>query len=109
MMGGVMNRRQFGARIGAAAAMLAETAYAQRAAVNTAGASKDLVWLNANECPAGIPEPALAAMREVLPTANRYHYQEFSAIYAAIAKSEDLKPEQIVTGCGSTEVLHTAV
>ena len=104
-----MNRREFAARIGAAAAMLPEMAYAQRAAVNTAGAAKDLVWLNANECPAGIPEPALAVMRDVLPTANRYHYQEFSAIYQAIAKSEDLAPEQIVTGCGSSEVLHTAV
>ena len=70
--------------------MLPEMAYAQRAAVNTAGISGDLVWLNANENPQGIPEPALAAMREVLPTANRYHYQEFNAIYQAIAKSEDL-------------------
>jgi histidinol-phosphate aminotransferase len=89
--------------------MLPEMAYAQRAAVNTAGISGDLVWLNANESPAGVPEPALAAMRDVLPTANRYHYQEFSGIYQAIAKSEDLKPEQIITGCGSSEVLHTAV
>jgi histidinol-phosphate aminotransferase len=98
--------------LGAAAAvsrMLPEMAYAQRAAVNTAGISGDLVWLNANENPQGIPEPALAAMREALPTANRYHYQEFSTIYQAIAKSEDLTTAQIVTGCGSTEVLHTAV
>jgi histidinol-phosphate/aromatic aminotransferase/cobyric acid decarboxylase-like protein len=48
-------------------------------------------------------------MHEALPGAYRYHYQDFSAIYAAIAKSEDLAPEQIITGCGSTEVLHTAV
>lgn len=89
--------------------MLPEMAYAQRAAVSTAGAASNLVWLNANENPAGIPEPALAAMREVLPTANRYHYQEFSGIYSAIAKSENLAPEQIVTGCGSSEVLHTSV
>ena len=98
--------------MGAAAAayrMLPEMAYAQRAAVKTEGISGELVWLNANECPAGIPESALAAMREVLPTANRYHYQEFSGIYQAIAKSEDLKPEEIVTGCGSSEVLHTSV
>src|SRR5215469_6979194 len=89
--------------------MLPEMAYAQRAAVNTAGISGDLVWLNANENPQGIPDQALAAMREVLPTANRYHYQEFSSIYSAIAKSEDLKPDQLITGCGSSEVLHTAV
>jgi histidinol-phosphate aminotransferase len=105
----MITRRGFAARLGAAAGMLPEMVYAQRAAVNTAGAASDLVWLNANESPAGIPEPALAAMREVLPTANRYHYQEFSGIYRAIAKSENLAPEQIVTGCGSSEVLHTAV
>ncbi len=89
--------------------MLPEMAYAQRAAVNTNGITSDLVWLNANENPMGIPEPALKAMSEVLPTANRYHYQEFAGIYQAIAKSEGLTPEQIVTGCGSSEVLHTAV
>jgi histidinol-phosphate aminotransferase len=108
----VITRRNFATRLAAAAAaspMLPEMAYAQRAAVNTTGIASDLVWLNANENPAGIPEPALAAMRDVLPTANRYHYQEFAGIYQAIAKSEDLKPEQIVTGCGSSEVLHTAV
>lgn len=108
----VITRRGFAARLGAAAAasrMLPEMAFAQRAAVNTAGISDQLVWLNANENPAGIPEPALAVMREVLPTANRYHYQEFSGIYQAIAGSEDLSPEQIVTGAGSSEVLHTAV
>ncbi len=90
--------------------MLPEFAYAQRAAVNTGGiAAGQLVWLNANECPAGVPEAALNAMREVLPTANRYHYQEFAGIYQAIAQSENLAPEQIITGCGSSEVLHTAV
>jgi histidinol-phosphate aminotransferase len=104
----VITRRGFAARLGAAA-MLPEFAYAQRAAVNTSGISGELVWLNANENPAGIPEPALAAMREVLPSANRYHYQEFSDIYKAIANSESLAPEQIITGCGSSEVLHTAV
>jgi histidinol-phosphate/aromatic aminotransferase/cobyric acid decarboxylase-like protein len=48
-------------------------------------------------------------MREVLPASGRYHYQEFRDIYTAIARSEDLTPDQIVTGCGSSEVLHTAV
>jgi len=108
----MLTRRGFAAQIGIAAAagrMLPEMAYAQRAAVNGAGLPSDVVWLNANEYPGGIPDVSLAAMREVLPTAFRYHYQEFGAIYATIAKSEDLAPEQIITGCGSSEVLHTAV
>jgi len=88
-------------RFGAGAAalrMLPEMAYAQRAAVNGAGISKDMVWLNANENPAGIPKAALAAMNETMPSAWRYHYQEFRDIYSAIAKSEDLAPEQVMVG-----------
>src|SRR3954451_1144262 len=104
----MLTRRSFAAAI-AAARLLPEAAYAQRAAVNAGNLPSDMVWLNANENPAGVPEVALAAMREALPTSNRYHYQEFGEIYGAIAKSEDLTGEQVVAGCGSSEVLHTAV
>src|ERR1051326_7186018 len=112
--GGVtmLTRRNFAARVGLAAAaarLLPEMAFAQRAAVNGADLPKDMVWLNANENPAGPPQVSIAAMREVLPTSGRYHYQEFREIYAAIARSEELAPEQIITGCGSSEVLHTSV
>lgn len=108
----MFTRRNFIAGAGAAAAaarLLPEMAWAQRAAVKTAGLPKDMVWLNANENPAGIPEVALTAMREVLPTANRYHYQEFGGIYDAIAKSEELSAEQILVGAGSSEPLHVLV
>jgi histidinol-phosphate aminotransferase len=89
--------------------MLPEMAYAQRAAVKTSDLPKDMVWLNANENPLGPPAASIAAMHEVVPTSNRYHYQEFGDIYATIARSEELSPEQIITGCGSSEVLHTSV
>ena len=103
-------RRTFAAACGLAAArLLPEMAYAQRAAVNASDLPKDMVFLNANEFPAGPPAAAQAAMQEVLSTSNRYHYQEFRNIYSAIAKSEDLDANQIVTGCGSSEVLHTSV
>jgi len=67
------------------------------------------VWLNANENPAGPPEASLAAMREILPTSGRYHYQELGGVYAAMAKSEDLQPGQTIVGAGSSEVLHMAI
>ncbi len=105
----MLTRRSFAGVAVAATRLIPEMAYAQRAAVTVGGLPKDMVWLNANENPAGPPEVALAAMREVLPTSGRYHYQEFGAITSAVAKSEDLSPEQIVLGCGSSEVLHTAV
>jgi histidinol-phosphate aminotransferase len=108
----MLTRRDFAMRVGLAGAvarMLPEMAYAQRAAVNMGDLPADMVWLNANENPAGPPEVSLAAMREVLPTSWRYHYQDFREIYTAMARSEGLGPEQIVTGSGSSEVLHTSV
>lgn len=108
----MLTRRNFATRLGVAAAaarLLPEMSYAQRAAVKVGDLPKDIVWLNANENPAGPPAVALAAMQQVLPTSGRYHYQEFGEIYNTIAKSEGLTSEQIVTGCGSSEVLHTAV
>lgn len=108
----MITRREFAGGIGAAALaarVLPEMAYAQRAAVKIADLPKDMVWLNANENPAGPPAVALAEMQRVLPSSGRYHYQEFGEIYAKIAASVDLTPDWIVTGCGSSEVLHTAV
>src|SRR5579872_1481861 len=106
------SRRTFLAQIGAgafAARMMPEMAYAQRAAVAGGNLPKDMVWLNANENPAGPPKCALDAMSQVLPSSGRYHYNEFDGIYSAIAKSEGLRPEQMITGCGSSEGLHTCV
>jgi histidinol-phosphate aminotransferase len=107
----MITRRVFGAAAlaGAAARMLPEAAFAQRAAVPTAGLPADTVWLNANENPAGPPAVALEAMRAALPTAGRYHYQDFGPIYSTIAHSEGLSTQEIVAGSGSSEVLHIAV
>ena len=104
-------RRRFFAQMGAAAIagrMLPEMAYAQRAAVG-GNLPKDIVWLNANEFPSGPPQCSLDAMTAVIPHSNRYHYNEFGEIYKTIAKSEELEPSQMITGCGSSEVLHTCV
>lgn len=104
-------RRGFFAQIGAAAIasrMLPEMAYAQRALVK-GPIAKDMVWLNANENPAGPPKCALDAMQTALPTSGRYHYNEFGGIYGDMAHAVGLEPEQIITGCGSSEVLHTCV
>ena len=111
-MESMLTRRGFAARLtlGAAAVRISsEMAYAQRAAVKTGDVPRDMVWLNANENPAGPPSVSLDAMREVLPSSGRYHYNEFREIYGVIAGSEGLPAEQIVTGAGSSEVLHTAV
>ena len=109
----MLTRRGFAARLtlGAAAIRISsEMAYAQRAAAHLAEVgSDDMVWLNSNENPAGPPAVSLDAMREALPVSGRYHYREFNQIHKVIAGSEELTPDQIVTGAGSSEVLHTAV
>ena len=106
----MLTRRGFaGAGLAALAGrMLPEAAYAQRAAIH-GKLPADMVWLNANENPQGPPRSSIEAMTKVLPEGGRYHYQEFGDFYAAIARSEDLAPEQILVGAGSSEVLHAAV
>jgi histidinol-phosphate/aromatic aminotransferase/cobyric acid decarboxylase-like protein len=107
----MLTRRDFATRIGAAfaaARMLPEMAYAQRAMIQ-GDLPKDMVWLNANENPAGPPKSSIDAMAAVLPLSWQYHYQEVGSFYAALARSEDLQPENILAGSGSSEILHAAV
>jgi len=104
-------RRDFFTQLGAAALagrVLPEMAYAQRALVS-GPLPKDIVWLNANENPAGPPKCSIDAMQAALSTSGRYHYNEFPEIYAAMAKADGLTPDTMVTGSGSSEVLHTCV
>ena len=90
------------------APILTEMALAQRAAVKYP-APPGTVWINANENPEGPPQVAIDAMIKVLPTAGRYHYQEYGEFYATVAKSEGMEPEQLLIGAGSSEVLQAAV
>lgn len=106
-----MTRREWAQRTGlalASARMLPEFAYAQRAAV-TGKVAANMVWLNGNEFPEGPPEAVVRAMADIIPTSNRYHYQEFRDFYRRLAASEDLAPENVLVGAGSSEVLHAAV
>ena len=111
-----MTRRDLAQRIGFAAASAAflppEMAFAQRALGGLASTDlpKDIVWLNANENPAGPAPTAIAAMTKALPTAGRYHYPEFGEFYVQLARTEGLEgAKQILVGAGSSEVLHNAV
>lgn len=108
----MIGRRDFLAGLGAAAGivrLMPEAAYAQRAAPAGRQTRDDTVWLNANENPAGPPEVSLAAMRDSLPESGRYHFQEFREIEAAIARSLQLESGQVLTGGGSSEILHYVV
>jgi len=69
----------------------------------------DVVRLDSNENPLGPPPSAIKAMVDGMSATARYHFDEFGKFREAIARSEDLKPEQVLFGVGSTEVIDAAV
>jgi len=69
----------------------------------------DVVRLDANENPLGPPPSAIKAMVDSVPATARYHFDEFGKFKEAIARSESLRPEQVLLGVGSTEVIDAAV
>jgi histidinol-phosphate aminotransferase len=67
------------------------------------------VWLDANENSAGPPRSAIEAMVQSAPHAWRYHFDEFGALSQAIAASEQISPQQVLFGVGSSEVIASAI
>jgi histidinol-phosphate aminotransferase len=69
--------------------------------------TREPIHLDRNENPYGAPESAIGAMRNSLGGSNRYPYA-CDALRQKIADHHRIKPDQIVLGCGSTEVLRMA-
>ncbi len=69
----------------------------------------DVVRLDSNENPLGPPPSAIKAMVDGMSATARYHFDEFARFREAIAQSEGLRPEQVLFGVGSTEVIDAAV
>src|SRR5579871_6113380 len=107
----MLTRRDLARRLGLVATGIAiggEAAYAQRRAVHGRDISQ-LVLLNANENPDGPPQIAIDAMSRVLARSGRYHDEDTEQLTAAIASQEEVQPDQVLVGCGSSEILHCAV
>jgi histidinol-phosphate aminotransferase len=105
-----ISRRAFAGTLGfAAGAALLDARLARAAASNsrhpeTAGP----ILLNSNENPYGPSQKALAALVAANPVANRYPDDAEDAMRAAIAKHHGVATEQVVLGCGSSEILQMA-
>lgn len=69
----------------------------------------NMVWLDANENPAGPPASAVKAIVDGASAVNRYHFDEFDAFSRALAESEGITPEQVLFGVGSSEVIDAAI
>jgi len=67
------------------------------------------ILLNSNENAYGPLPKIVAAMQEAIGWANRYADFDYDALVWTISDQHKVKPQQVVTGCGSTEILRVAV
>ncbi len=120
-----VSRRSFVATLGAGAAgALAsplftwrghEALYAQQAASPEPRSERllagqpGMVRLDSNENPNGPGKHALDALVKRLNMSNRYPVKESDDLVATIARIQGVKPENIILGCGSGELLRAAV
>ena len=79
------------------------------ACASTRTASDGALRLNSNENPFGIAPAARSAIIDNLSEANRYPRAIRTDMVEALAKLNGVKPENIVLGNGSTEVLQMSV
>jgi histidinol-phosphate aminotransferase len=66
------------------------------------------ILLDRNENPYGPSERVLAVLRDYIPLSNRYPGVEREQLTESISRLHRIKDEQIVVGCGSTEILKCA-
>lgn len=69
----------------------------------------NLIRLDSNENPNGPGARAFEAIRGMFSEANRYPDEPESALIAAIAREHGVSPENVVLGCGSSEILRLCV
>ncbi len=65
------------------------------------------ILLNSNENAYG-PLPSVLTLPNPFRDANRYPDSSYEALVAKLAKMHKVKPEQVIVGCGSTEILKLA-
>jgi histidinol-phosphate aminotransferase len=105
-----LSRRQFATRLGAAAgaALLAQHLTPAAEGRQPPGVGDDVIQLNSNENPYGPSVRAREAMTKSQAVAARYPDALEDAVIEAIARHHSVKPENIVLGCGSGEILRLA-
>jgi histidinol-phosphate aminotransferase len=107
------NRRNFlrnaAATAAAATALppLADLAFSELVPASRASEPGGPIILSRNENAYGPSQKVLTAMQSALQFANRYPDPATSALHERIAQSHSIKPDQLVLGCGSGEILST--
>jgi histidinol-phosphate aminotransferase len=105
-----ISRRTFAGTLGlAAGAALFKTPLARTAeAAARAPRPADAILLNSNENPYGPSPKALEAFAKAGRVANRYPDALENQMRNAIATHHGVTPDQVVLGCGSSEILQMA-
>ena len=109
-MSSTLTRRALGRLLGATAgaALLDTRFHATLSANPLRSASGQPIRLSANENPYGPCAASLDALMHSAGSASRYPDVIEDAMREAIAKHHGVKPDQIVLGCGSSDVLRMA-
>src|SRR5262249_16285226 len=107
-----ISRRRFfqQAAAGALAGVATPVHSADRLFIGGASAAPDSqaagpIRLDRNENIYGPSKRAIQAMRESLALTNRYPDSEYNGLFETIAALHKVKPEQVILGCGSSEIL----
>jgi histidinol-phosphate aminotransferase len=66
------------------------------------------VILSSNENPLGCHRDVLAAVRGAMTEAGRYPFATADELTALVAKKHNVKPENVLLGSGSTQILRTS-
>jgi histidinol-phosphate aminotransferase len=107
----ILSRRQFTSALGLGVFARPRAAAAQAlstASQAAAPAAPALIGLDSNENPYGPSPRALAAMGRAQAVAARYQDAKEVELAEALARLHSVRPEQVVLGCGSGEVLKMA-
>ena len=110
----IRSRRQFlhslgvGAAAGVAVRWPLDAVAASAGEPARAGQPAGSILLDSNENAYG-PSPKVAdAIRSASSTVNRYPFRKDAEVTERIAASHGVKPEQVLFGCGSTELMRAA-
>ncbi|MFZ0036752.1 MAG: histidinol-phosphate transaminase [Candidatus Acidiferrales bacterium] len=107
-----LSRRQFAVGLGAAIATVARPSFARASfaplILQRPARPEGAIRLDANENPYGPSPKAIAAITGSETIAMRYPDDAYASIRGEIAQLHKVAPEQVILGCGSSEILRIA-
>jgi histidinol-phosphate aminotransferase len=87
---------------------LAELAFSELVPTSRASAPGGPIILSRNENAYGPSQKVIDSMRDAIQFANRYPDPAVKVLHERIAQSHSIRPDRLVLGCGSGEILSTS-